>query len=88
MAIWYDRNDALGLTLDGKAGLSVAGTVYAKSAQLTLNGSGTATTGSCTSADLCSTVVVGSFKLDGNNTVTVDDQGGSNLALGLPALNR
>lgn len=86
MAVWYDRNNTQDVTLDGSGTLSVAGTIYAPSSTLTLNGSGTGTAGACTTANLCSTVVVGSFKFDGNNQVSVDYQPANSLALGLPQL--
>jgi Flp pilus assembly protein TadG len=72
ISVLYDRNDDAGLTIKGTSSLSLAGTVYAKSATLTI-------LGTSTTAD--SLIVVGAVDDQGTGTFTIDYTKANNAAV-------
>ena len=71
LTVFYDRNNDSGMTLSGTPGVSFTGTVYAKSSDLALNGTG---------SGLSSMIIVNSAVISGNGTITVNYDASQNIA--------
>jgi Putative Flp pilus-assembly TadE/G-like len=70
LTVFYDRNNDAGITLSGTPGLSITGTIYAKSASLALNGTGDT---------LASYIIVNSATISGNGSIGVNYDASQNL---------
>ena len=71
LTVFYDRNDTAGVTLSGTPGLSFSGTLYAKSSDLALNGTGTT---------LASLIIVNSATISGTGSIGVNYDASENAA--------
>lgn len=67
MALWYDRNNAATLKMNGSGTVTVLGTIYARSATLDFRGTPSGATGVCasTSQAICSRVIVKTLTFSG-----------------------
>jgi hypothetical protein len=71
LTIFYDRNNNAPMTLSGTPGLSITGTIYAKSSTLALNGNGDT---------LASYIIVNSATINGNGNIGVNYNASQNIA--------
>jgi len=78
LTVFQDRNDNAGMSLSGTPGLTLNGTLYAKDAALSLNGTG---------GTIGSLIVVNSAAISGHGSVTVNYNASQNVTLpGAPYL--
>lgn len=81
LSIFYDRNNDSSITQNGTGELAVSGTIYAKSADLSLDGTGT------TAAPLNSLIIVNSATISGTAGVSVNYDASQNATVsGTPYL--
>ncbi|HLG67571.1 MAG TPA: pilus assembly protein TadG-related protein [Acidimicrobiales bacterium] len=86
LVLWFDRNDTSQLDFHGNGQLSIVGTVYAKSATLSIKGTPAGVAGRCgTSSNFCSEIVVNSFTFSGQGTLSVSFSQNQNVLTTRPA---